>query len=424
MDEPESSPPARAAVRFPGWRIAWALAITQTVGYGVLTYAFGVFTLPMEAELGWTRAQTSGAFSLALLVSGLAAFPAGRWVDARGARGLMSLGSLAGAILVLLWSFVSNLTALYLVQAGIGLVMAAVLYDVAFTVIATWFRRDRIRAMLLVTMVAGLASTIFIPLATGLVEAFGWREALRILALILAVLTIPLHALVLRDNPRRLGFQPDGRLPAVQGGSAADTEPAERSVTARTALRSRVFWWLSSAFTLDSIANIGIVAHVVPLLIERGYAPGVVAVAAGSIGLMQVVGRVVFAPATRRIPLGLLAVWTYALRALALLILLFMPGVAGLWLFAAIFGVANGASTLARAGLVAQTFGPAHFGAINGSITTMVSLLHTVAPLAVGLIRVRTGAYDSAIWLLIALAGLATFAAARARHQNEAGAPG
>lgn len=416
VNRPESRAAAGAA-RFPGWRIAWALAITQTVGYGVLTYAFGVFTLPMESELGWTRAQTSGAFSLALLVSGLAAFPIGRWVDARGARGIMSIGSLLGAVLVLLWSFVTSLPALYLVQAGIGLVMSAVLYDVAFTVIATWFRRDRIRAMLLVTMVAGLASTIFIPLATGLVEGFGWREALRILALILAVLTIPLHALVLRDNPRRHGFEPDGRQRTTPDVSAAAADPEERSVTARTALRSKVFWWLSSAFTLDSIANIGIVAHVVPLLIERGYAPGVVAVAAGSIGLMQVLGRVVFAPATRRIPLGLLAVWTYSLRVVALLVLLFLPGTAGLWLFAAVFGVANGASTLARAGLVAETFGPAHFGAINGSITTMVSLLHTVAPLSVGFIRARTGSYEVALWLLIGLAALAAFAAWRARVQ-------
>ncbi len=413
---PPASSPARSPVRFPGWRIAWALAITQTVGYGVLTYSFGVFTLPMELETGWTRAQTSGAFSLALLVSGLAAFPVGRWVDTRGARGIMSIGSLIGSALVLLWSFVTSLPALYLVQAGIGLVMAAVLYDVAFTVIATWFRRDRIRAMLLVTMVAGLASTIFIPLATLLVETFGWREALRILALLLAVLTVPLHALVLRDNPRRLGFEPDGGR-AGQAGNRASGDTEERSVTARAAFRSRVFWWLAAAFTLDSIANIGVVAHVVPLLTERGYAPGVVAMVAGSIGVMQVLGRLVFAPATRRISLGVLAVWTYGLRAVALVILLLVPGTWGLWLFAAIFGVANGASTLARAGLVAETFGPAHFGSITGSMTTMVSLLHTVAPLSVGLLRVRTGSYEIAVWLLIGVAALAAFAAWRARTQ-------
>lgn len=407
--------PAVPAASFPGWRIAWALAVTTTVGYGVLTYGFGVFTLPMEAELGWSRAQTSGAFSLALLVSGLAAFQVGRWVDAHGARGLMTVGSVLAAAVVLLWSFVDSLPALYLVQAGVGVAMSLVLYDVAFTVIATWFRRDRIRALLLVTMVAGLASTIFIPLATALVEGIGWRAALRVLALILAVVTVPLHALVLRDHPRRLGFEPDGERVQDMGQTTAAAN-AEASVSAQTALRSQVFWWLAAAFTLDSIANIGVIPHLVPLLTERGFEPATVAVVAGSIGLIQVLGRLAFAPATRRVPIGVLAVWTYCLRTGALLVLLSVKGTPGLVLFALLFGIANGASTLARAGLVAQTFGPAHFGAINGSISTIVALLTTVAPLLVGAMRVRMGAYDGAIWLLAALAGLATVAALRARQ--------
>ncbi|MEZ4608386.1 MAG: hypothetical protein R2865_16760 [Deinococcales bacterium] len=70
-----------------GWRIAWALAITQTVSFGTYFYAFSVFIKPMEAELLWTRAQTSGAFSVALLLSGLLALPIGRLVDRRGLGG-------------------------------------------------------------------------------------------------------------------------------------------------------------------------------------------------------------------------------------------------------------------------------------------------------------------------------------------------
>ena len=92
---PRASPP-----RFHGWNIAWALAITQTVGFGILFYCFQVFTLPMEAELGLSRAQTSGAYSLALLLSGSTAIPVGRWVDRRGARGLMTTASLAGVVLL------------------------------------------------------------------------------------------------------------------------------------------------------------------------------------------------------------------------------------------------------------------------------------------------------------------------------------
>lgn len=409
---------------YPGWRIAWALAITQTAGYGVLFYAFGVFTLPMEAELGLSRAQTSGAFSLGLLLSGLAAVPVGRWVDARGARALMSVGSAVGAGFVLLWSFVSSLPGLYLVQAGIGLAMAAVLYEVAFTVIATWFRRDRIRALLLVTMVAGLASTIFIPLATTLVETIGWRAALRALALLLAVVTVPLHALVLRDHPRRLGWEPDGAPSRGRPSGAVDPAPAtERSLDAGQALRTRTFWWLSTAFTLDRVVTVAVAAHSVPLLLERGHAPGLVAAVAGSIGLMQVVGRVLFAPAASRAPLTVLAALTYAVRAAALLSLLLVPGGVGLASFAALFGLANGASTLARAGLVADAFGPAHYGTINGSITTLIALAQTGAPLAVGALRDQSGGYGAALWALAGAALLAAAAVARARVMPAVNAP-
>jgi MFS family permease len=71
---------------FYGWHITWTLAITQTIGYGVLTYVFGVVVKPIETELGWTRVQTSLAFSVAVLCAGLAAIPVGRFVDEHGSR--------------------------------------------------------------------------------------------------------------------------------------------------------------------------------------------------------------------------------------------------------------------------------------------------------------------------------------------------
>jgi MFS family permease len=87
-----------------GWVIAAALAVTETVSWGIVYYSFSVFLLPMEAELGATRAELSFAFSLALLVSGVAAIPVGRWVDRHGARGLMTTGSLLASGLVWAWS--------------------------------------------------------------------------------------------------------------------------------------------------------------------------------------------------------------------------------------------------------------------------------------------------------------------------------
>lgn len=395
---------------FHGWRIAWALAVTQTVGFGILFYAFQVFTLPMEAELGLTRAQTSGAYSLALLLSGLTAVPVGRWVDRNGARALMSWASLAGAALVFAWSHVDGLAGLYLVQAGIGLVMSAVLYDVAFTVLAVWFRRHRLKAMLIVTLVAGLASTVFVPLATWLVAELGWRAALRVLAVVLLLTNVPLHALLLRDHPRRLQTGPDGD---------PDTSPGpnfpEPSVGVRDALRSAGFWWLAVAFTFDRVAVVAMAAHAVPLLLERGHEPGLVATVVGTIGAMQLAGRLLFTPAARSLDLATLTAVTFGVRVLALVLLVAPLPPAGLFVFAALFGGANGASTLARAGLVAERFGSANYGTINGSMSTLIAVIQTAAPLAIGFSRVATGDYTVGLLVLVGTTAVAAYAVSRSR---------
>ena len=146
-----------------GWRIALALAVTETVSWGILYYAFAVFIRPMELDTGWTRTQLTGAFSLALLLRGAMAVPVGIWIDRHGARLLMSVASLLAGALVILWSQATSLPMFYLVWVGLGVCMAALFYEPAFTVIAGWFRRQRPRALALITFVAGFASTIFLP---------------------------------------------------------------------------------------------------------------------------------------------------------------------------------------------------------------------------------------------------------------------
>jgi MFS family permease len=370
--------------------IAWSLAVTQTIGYGVLFYAYAVVTLPMEAELGWSRADTSGAFSLGLLLAGAAAWPIGRFVDRHGARGLLTVGSVAGGAAVLGWSYVTTLLQLHLVQAAIGLILAAVTYEVAFAVIARWFPRERrIRALLIVTTLAGLASTIFVPLTQALVDGVGWRAALRVLAAVLWLGTVPLHALVVRRPP---------------DDDPADEVRGEPSRTEGDAWRSGPFWWLTSAFALDRMIAVAIGAHAVPLLLERGHPPALVATVAGAIGVLQVAGRLIFAPATRHASLALLTVATFGVRAASLAAVAWLPGLTGLIAFAGLYGLSNGAATLARAGLVAETFGPRHYGAINGGMTTAVALTQTIAPLAVGAARVATGDYQAALLVLVGLA--------------------
>ncbi|MGL4608274.1 MAG: MFS transporter [Trueperaceae bacterium] len=389
-----------------GWCIIWTLAITQTIGYGVLTYVFSVFVKPMEAEFNWTRTQMSTAFSLALLCAGLVAIPVGRFVDKRGARLVMSAGAVLGTLLILAWSWVQTLPMFYLVMSLLGLAIATTLYDVAFTVVAVWFQRERTRAMLIITLIAGLASTIFIPLATFLNETLGWRDALRVLALLYA-LTIPLHALVIRRGPRDLGLDVDGYAEAKSQSSSAT--PTTDAAT----LRSWLFWYLLLAVTFVRLAVSVLTAYLVPLLTERGYTPALVATAAGSIGLLQLVGRIFFAPLRRGFSLAKLSAFMFALHGVGLMFLLFIPNTLGLWLFVICYGSSNGAITLARAALLADVFGSKHYGQLNGIISFSVAMTGAVGPLVAGALHERSGNYSSTLVLLIVVVFVSAFLVAR-----------
>jgi MFS family permease len=137
---------------FYGWWLVCGLGVTEIISYGVLYYAFSVFLTPMEEELGWSRGATTGAFSLALVVSAVVAIPVGHWLDHYGARLLMTIGSCMAVLLVLAWAVTTTLQSFYLIWATIGVVMAAVLYETAFAVVAVWFDRKRARALTAVTL--------------------------------------------------------------------------------------------------------------------------------------------------------------------------------------------------------------------------------------------------------------------------------
>lgn len=191
----------RADPRY-GWTIVGTLALTETVSWGVLYYAFALFLVPMRNEFRWSTTELTAAFTLALAVSASAAIPIGRWLDVHSPRLLMSVGSAAGAILVFARSRVETLPQLYLVFVGVGLAQAAVLYDATFIVVAKWFSFRRREALTAVTLVAGAASLVFSPLSERLIDAYGWRYALVVPATMLATLTLPLHAIALRPAPK------------------------------------------------------------------------------------------------------------------------------------------------------------------------------------------------------------------------------
>lgn len=384
-----------------GWVLVGALALTEMVSYGILTYTFPVFLAPMGAELGWSRTAMTGAFSVGALVAGIAAVPVGRWVDRSGARWLMTSGSVLAALLLLGWSAVRSLPAFYLLWAAMGAAMAAVLYEPAFAVLAGWFVRLRGRALTVLTFVAGFASVVFVPLATRLVLAYGWRVALVWLAGLLAALTIPPHALLLRHRPADLGLRPDGDTAAPHRLCVPAAWP-ERSVPARDAVRARSFHWITMAFSLSAFVTMAFSVHLIPLLLERGFTPEFAGAAMGAVGLMALPGRLFFTPLGSRWSRPAVMAAVFALQALGIGVLMEEPGPRGVWVCVTLFGAGFGAITPARAALLAEFYGPAEYGRISGVLALFLSVARAVAPVGASLLYSAAHGYGAVLWALLA----------------------
>jgi MFS family permease len=372
--------------------MVWALAVTETVSYGVLYYSFAVFLVPMRDELGASTAQLSGALTLALALTGVGGVVVGRWLDRFGARWVMTAGSLLGAASVVAWSQAQGLVPLYIAFTGIGLASAAVLYEPAYAVINTWFRRDRHKALFTLTVVAGFASTIFLPTSQFLIEIVGWRPALLVLAGVVAACAMP-HALLLRRSPADLGLVPDGRrdddLPpsaaavpsAVEGDGDGDLS-AYRGAGA--AWRRPPVRWLTLATALQMIANAAVAVFLVAYLLETGAPPGLAAVAAGGLGALSVTGRVVLTVLAARLGIGHVTAAMVAGQAVGVAMLFVLPQPAATVVFVLLFGVGFGVLNISRPVLLGSYVPAGVFASVSGHQALAGQFGRVVAPITAG----------------------------------------
>ena len=392
----------------PGFaRLVWPLSLAQLISWGSIYYSFTLFLEPMEAELGLARTELTGALTAGLLVAGVCSLPVGALIDRGHARLLMTGASLLGGALLAAWSHVETAAQFFALWVGLGLVLAATLYEPAFAVLVRSLGGLSTRGIATMTLIAGFASTIFIPLTHLLIEAFGWRDALTILAALNVLVAAPIHWLPLSGE----------RRPAATASADSPAKPVMAS-----AIRRPAFWWLTVAFTAGFFAVSAITFHSVPMLGERGYSPALAVSAIALIGPAQVAGRilvVIIAPGTKLFAAGCLAL---GLPAVGLIVLL--AGPQGFWtiaLFAVCLGIGNGIATIARANAVAELLGRAGFGAVNGAINGPVTAGRALAPAAAAAIWSGTGGYDAVLWILtgILVLALLAFAAAIASSSRQ-----
>lgn len=372
-------------------RFVAAIAVGQVVSWGVLYYAFSVLLVPMQRDLGWSRPVLVGGFTLAVVISGLLAPTVGRRLDHGNPRLVMGGGSAVAAALVLAWSQARSIPAYYAVWAAIGIAMALVLYEPAFTVVAKRYAPRHHRPLTAVTLVAGTSSLLFQPVASALASAHGWRVALVILAGVLATVTVPIH----------IGVVP-GTVPVSEPHAGGPRVVAQ----ARTDQR---FWTLTAAFACASMTSFGTSVLLVAYLVDHGWSLGPAAVAAGTLGVMQLPGRLLLGPLHRRLDRRIVTRLTLGLPGLGVALLLVSGGGPLVWVAVPVLGMTQGLSTLLRVTLLVDLYGTAGFGTLNGWSATPVVVARALAPLGAASLVGATGGYAVPFVLLGAVAGLAGY---------------
>ena len=346
-----------------------ALGIGQCVNWGVLYYAFAVLVLPLERELAVPTWVVTGAFSAALLTSAAVAPAVGRWGDQGRSATVMQAGGVVAAVLLTGWTLAPGVFMLYLVWAALGLCMATTLYEPAFNIIgrAVHEPTKRLRALAAVTILGGLASTVFLPLTALLIDALGWRGTVLVLAAFVAASAGLLRTVAFRE------------LSGASVETAFDTSEAGEP---EAAVRPARFNFLAAAFALTSLASAAFAANLVPVLGDRHLSPRTAAMLGGLMGLMQLPGRaLVMNSALSPSPWTLLTA-SLALLASGLAAVSVVPSTVAVVAGTMAFGLGAGLMTLVRPHLV-QTMFRTRTGHVNGRIARRQQLARAVGPLTV-----------------------------------------
>jgi MFS family permease len=379
--------PARADVGLR-WILA-TLCLTEITSWGVLYYAFSVLSIGISRDTGWSQPAVTAAFSAGLVTSALVGIAVGRWLDRHGPRVIMTTGSVLAALSLVGVAAAPNLGSFAAAWILVGVAMGAVLYPPAFAALTRWFGPRSMAALTALTLVAGLASTVFAPITAALAAHLDWRATYLVLAGVLAVITIPAHAFGLRRA-----------WPPVYS-------PHRVHKPTRTA-RSRPFLVLTIAFALSTCASYAVIVNLVPLMAQRGISIEMAAVALGLGGAGQVVGRLGYGRLVRHVGVVPRTVLVLVGIAATTVLLGVVTSLAGLVIVVVLAGVVRGIMTLLHATATTERWGPTHYGHLNGMLSAPVTIVSALAPWIGAALAGLLNGYAP---MFVALGGLAGLAA-------------
>ena len=401
----EGTPRSEGGIFF-GWWVLGACVFGLAFGYSNAAYlSFGLFVLPLSDAFGWGRGDISVGSTIMSLTVAVLAPVAGLLIDRLGSRRVLLpsvvvfSGALASMSLLTpsIWHF-------YAMCVVIGVSAVCTAPATYARVIVTWFDRRRGLALGIALTGIGIGGTLVPPLIQHAVTEWGWRSAyLALAACVLA--TLPVLAVLIRDNPRELGLAPDGETSPMAG---IVPKQSLTGFTARDATRLPAFWLMVFSFVIFVAYTLGTVVHLVPMLVDRGLPRPTAALAASSIGLALIVGRLAAGYMLDRVfaPYVVVGVMTAPVVALALLAA-GASSVPVVFVCTVLLGIGLGAELDFMSYLLSRYFGLRSYAQLYGYTYGLFALGSAIGPLFMGYVYQSTGTYTPALWTLCIATGVA-----------------
>ncbi|MFQ5880223.1 MAG: MFS transporter, partial [Dehalococcoidia bacterium] len=381
---------------FYGWVVVAVLATTMAASSGT-RFGLGVLFKPMLEEYGWSRSTLSLVAAMNVMLAGLLQPLAGWLVDRYGAKRVAFFGLAFTAAAMLLTSFARELWQLLLVYGLVGAFgFAAASPIISTAVVANWFSRRRGLAMSVAATGVALGQLIVVPLLALIQIHADWQTSFRFLALLIAILAIPLWLRFMRNRPQEMGLAAE----TASQGRAAD---AETYTYPLQACRTGLFWQLAFGFFVCGFTMAFAATHFVAYATDIGLSKVAAANAMGFMGAMSVLGSLALGALGDRFNHRNSLSLTYLLRGMAFLLLLNVQSVPMLFLAALVLGFSWLATIPLTATICAGAFGQRSLGTIFGLLFAVMPIGSGVGSYLGGFIFDHAGSYQPALVLNLAL---------------------
>jgi len=388
-----------------GWVIVAVSFFTLLMAVGIRN-SFGIFYIAVLSEYGWGRAETAGVFSLAMLVHAFFCPLTGTLIDRFGPRKLFPVGSIflmAGLIAA------SRIATIFHFYIFFGVIMAIGINTLSFTphmsLIPRWFFRKRGFASGVVLSGIGIGAMILLPLTQLMIDAFGWRSAYLLLAVVILVFIFPINALFHRRSPEEVGQVVDGKTPGPDKAHLPQTEARLKESrpfqlpqpwTLKTAVRTKPFWCMAVVFFANGFLTNTMVVHQAVHIVDLGYTKLLAASLVGIVGLLGSMGGILWGLLSDHIGREKSYTIGNCMVMAGLLFFMFMPGTATPWMlytFAFLYGFGFGSMGSVTASMAGDLFPGNSLGRIIAMYSVGFGLGGALGPYLAGYFYDLKGSY-------------------------------